>query len=119
MKSVLVVDDNQINIMIASHMLESAYEVTTATSGEAALEALAQKRFDLVLLDVLMPGMDGFETLEKIKTHDDWKDIPVIFLTADVEDDTVERAQQSGITDIIEKPFKKDIFLAKVKEVIG
>lgn len=119
MKSILVVDDNQINLTIAGHMLKGAYDVSSAASGEEALSLLDGKHFDLILLDVLMPGMDGFETLAKIREHDEWKDIPVIFLTADADDDTVERAEQNGVRGVVAKPFKKDVFLGKVSEVLA
>src|SRR5437899_9484907 len=83
---VLIVDDAPANIQALSATLkDKGYQISVATNGKQALEVLDRVRPDLILLDVLMPEMDGFETCRRIKSSDQWRQIPVIFLTAKAE----------------------------------
>src|SRR5215472_8492889 len=80
---ILVVDDTPANIQVLSSMLkERGYQISVATSGNQAFDVLGRVRPDLILLDVMMPELDGFETCRRLKSSSDWRDIPVIFLTA-------------------------------------
>ncbi len=96
-------------------MREPGYKTSVATDGRKALEFLAKLRPDLILLDVMMPEMDGFETCRRIKASPEWRDIPVIFLTARSDTDDVVRGFDLGAVDYLAKPFNPHELLARVK----
>ncbi|RLA76275.1 MAG: two-component system response regulator [Epsilonproteobacteria bacterium] len=113
--NILIVDDVLDNIQVAMNMLkEDNYELSFATSGEMALELVKENSFDLILLDVMMPGIDGFEVCEKLKLLPGYADVPVIFLTAKTDIDSVSRAFEVGGVDYILKPFHINELLARV-----
>ena len=87
MKCILVVDDSTTNLKFVESVLKDTYKLILVKSGEKALQYLVKNTVDLVLLDILMPEMDGFETFEKIKSLELNRDVPVVFLTADVDVD--------------------------------
>lgn len=114
--TLLVVDDSVENLQILSSLLNDLYKIKVAKSGEKALEiASSATAPDLILLDVMMPGMDGFEVCRQLKTNPNTKSIPVIFLTAlnEVADET--KGFQLGGADFIIKPFNPDIVKARIK----
>ena len=112
---ILVVDDVPDNLTLATSLLKHLYKVKVATSGEAAL-AIAQKSSpDLILLDVMMPGMDGYETCARIKADETLRQIPVIFLTSLSEVEDEEKGFALGAVDYIVKPLKPSLLLARVK----
>lgn len=116
MARVLVVDDVAENISVVKNILKSKYDVIGATTGEKALELLTHgdSMPDLILLDVLMSGMDGFEVCEKLKADRKTKDIPVIFLTVlDQVEDMVKGFEVGGV-DYVTKPFEVNVLLARV-----
>lgn len=113
-KHVLIVDDNTTNLKLAENTLKPHYRVTLLVSGEQALKFLTKNRPDLILLDILMPGMDGFETIRHIKANPYTKDIPVIFLTAKSESISEVNALNLGAADFIAKPFVPEIMLRRV-----
>lgn len=89
---VLVVDDDTSNLKVASYILgKEQMRVSCLKSGEGAVQFLQTNRPDLILLDIHMPGMDGFETITAIRENKDMSDIPVIFLTADDDDNTEKK----------------------------
>lgn len=103
---VFIVDDVPENIQIAlSHLRDLGYEFSYATSGEQALERIAARPPDLILLDIMMPGMSGFETLQALRTNMAINSIPVIFLTAMAEPENIARGFELGGVDYITKPF--------------
>lgn len=114
--TILVVDDTPANIGVLLEALENAdYEVLVAESGQSALAQLEHISPDLILLDVMMPGMDGFETCDRLKANAQWKQIPVMFMTALDEPEQKVRAFDSGAVDYIVKPFFEQEVLARVK----
>lgn len=102
---VLVVDDTETNVEILLEALGDICEVMVAVDGEDALETAAQERPDLILLDILMPDMDGFEVCEKLKADAATTDIPVVFLTGMSDSADRERGMALGALDYILKPF--------------
>jgi len=104
--TILIVDDEPINIDLLRETLKSKYRLIIATRGEQAYSLAVSKKPDLILMDVMMPGMDGFETCEKIKENPKTSHIPVVFVTAlnEVEDKSV--GYEMGGTDYITKPFE-------------
>ena len=114
--NVLIVDDVVENIQIAMNILrEENYNMTFALSGEEALTLLEQNDFDIVLLDIMMPGMDGYEVCQAIKKIDKYVDVPIIFLTAKTDIDSITKGFHLGAVDYLIKPFHAEELLARVK----
>ena len=112
---VLVVDDNEDNRdMLARRLRRQGHEVRTAAGGRAALDALAQAPVDLVLLDVMMPDLDGFAVLQRIKSDPTLRDIPVLMISALDEMDSVVRCIQLGADDYLGKPFDPVLLQARI-----
>jgi putative two-component system response regulator len=111
---ILVVDDNIANLKYARSQLSDSYKVSMAKSGEQCLAMAVKTSPDLILLDIEMPGMDGFETMGRLKAHDILSRIPVIYLTANRDPETEVRALESGAVDFVTKPFEKDILLHRI-----
>ena len=116
---ILVVDDDISNLRMASHILSAEQmRVSCLKSGEDALTFLHNNRPDLILLDVHMPGMDGFEILASIRSDYETADIPVIFLTADDDSNTETRGLEAGAKDFIKKPFVPEVLLLRVRHTM-
>src|SRR5690554_2283387 len=112
---VLVVDDQPANLRVVSALLErQGYHVAVAESGEAALAAAEQQRPDLMLLDMMMPGMDGFGVMEEIRLRALLPRVPVVFLTAAQDRSLLLRAFEAGAVDYVVKPFIPEELLARV-----
>ena len=116
--NILVVDDEKINIRLIENICknEPLYKVIAAESGKQAIDIVGNQQIDLVLLDIEMPDMDGFQTLEEIRKI---TDVPVIFVTAYKDYKLIKRARQMGVEDYITKPFLPIVFLETLYGVIG
>lgn len=119
--TILVVDDDEVNLELAEMIIDAklGYNVLRASSGRQALEVLTQNKVDLILLDVMMPGLDGMQTLQMIRDNPKTKDIPVILLTAAGDVMTVVKGSKLGIKDYIKKPFDSDDLVDRILKVIG
>jgi diguanylate cyclase (GGDEF)-like protein/PAS domain S-box-containing protein len=116
---ILVVDDQLQNIeLLEAHLVTQGYVIIPAQSGEEALEKLSSNQIDLVLLDVKMPGMSGFEVLAQLRADKKTERIPVIMITAHKESEDRIKALKSGCDDFIFKPFDKHELLARVKSLL-
>ncbi|GEC97318.1 hypothetical protein ZRA01_33910 [Zoogloea ramigera] len=114
--TILVVDDSRINLKGVSRMLEGHFRVLTAESGPIALQiAAAEPRPDLILLDVMMPEMDGYEVIQRLQGNEATRDIPVIFVTARVNDEDEQHGLSLGAADYITKPLRPSILLARIR----
>lgn len=115
--NILVVDDDLKNIQVGINFLKKNenYHLVFATSGEQALERVDEKVFDLILLDIIMPIMDGYEVCRRLKSDERTKHIPVIFLTAKHEEDSLIKGFEVGGADYITKPFNATELNARVK----
>jgi len=114
-QTILIVDDTPDNIALLSALLKDKYRVKIATNGVKALQIAQSEPYpDLVLLDVMMPEMDGHETCRRLKQHPDTADIPVIFLTSRIEPEDEEMGLSLGAADYIAKPISPPIVLARV-----
>jgi len=112
----LVVDDEEADIRVLGSMLEKlGFEILPATDGETALKVLSIRRPDLILLDLLMPGMDGFEVCRRIQENPEWADIPIIFLSAASDKNLIVRALEDGGVDFLTKPFSKAELISRVR----
>lgn len=115
---ILVVDDDKANLALAQKILLPRYRIAASNSGEAALKYLEHNRPDLILLDINMPDMDGFEVMEKIRGKEETASIPVIFLTADNLAETEIKCFRMGAMDFVAKPFVPDILLSRAAKTI-
>jgi sigma-B regulation protein RsbU (phosphoserine phosphatase) len=114
-KTVLLVDDAPANLQVVRSILKSTYKIQIATSGEKALKLANQSPApDLILLDVMMPEMDGYEVCSRLKSAADTRDIPVIFLTGQTETDDETKGFEVGAVDYIHKPFSPAVVKARV-----
>ena len=118
MKHILLVDDNTTNLKMAAEVLKPYYELSMAKSGKQALTFLKKNKPDLIILDLLMPEMNGYETMEEIKLDPSSSDIPIIFLTADTQRESEIKSLQMGALDFITKPFEEDVMLARIDKVL-
>lgn len=118
MKHILMVDDVATNLKCAVEVLKGQYEVTAVKSGIKALEVLKNAVPDLILLDINMPRMDGFEVFERIKEIPELPEIPVIFLTAETNREIEEKGLKMGAADFIMKPFEPDDLCGRIEKVI-
>lgn len=116
---ILVVDDDTSNLKMANRILsEENMRVSCLKSGEDAVKFLQENRPDLILLDVHMPAMDGFETISIIRENKATADIPVIFLTADDDSNTERKGLEAGAMDFLKKPFVPEVLLLRVRHTL-
>ncbi|MCI7130657.1 MAG: response regulator [Lachnospiraceae bacterium] len=116
---ILVVDDDTSNLRMASHILSKEnLRVSCLKSGEDTIRFLEENRPDLILLDIHMPGMDGFDTIAAVRSNEKTADIPVIFLTADDDSETETKGLKAGAMDFIKKPFVPEVLLLRVRHMI-
>ena len=118
MQTIMVVDDSGLNLRVAKDMLKERYDVICANSGMAAFVIMEEIIPDLILLDLHMPQMDGFEVIEKLHSIEEYKDIPVIMLTADNDRETEIKGFQLGVMDFVTKPFVAEIVLQRVGRIL-
>ena len=118
-KTILVVDDAAANLQVCKGLLSGEYAILLANSGKMALKALARVRPDIILLDIEMPDMTGFEVMDKIKKDNKLQKIPVIFVTSHASETLVAKSVGQGAVDYIVKPFDPNILLAKVRNALN
>ena len=120
MKKALAIDDKPNIIMLIKAKLQAnGFEVISLYGGETAVDTASTEKPDIILLDVMMPKMDGFEVFAKLKEHSETKDIPVIFLTASGQRNDEVRAREMGAADFLTKPFSPNHLLEVVNRVLG
>ena len=111
--TILVVDDNEVNIDVLVNILKE-FDVIASLSGKSALEISEQEDVDLILLDIMMPEMDGFEVCDKLKSSPKTQNIPVIFLSAKDSHEDIKKGLEHGAVDYVTKPFNPDELLSRV-----
>jgi DNA-binding response OmpR family regulator len=118
-KSILVVDDDEaIRQMVGTLLADEGYQVDMAHNGEEAISRIRRQHFDLVVLDILMPVMDGWEVASRMLCEDDTRDIPIIFLTALSSYTDQLKGWRMGCFDYVTKPFDIGLFLMRVKAAL-
>lgn len=113
-QTILIVDDSVVNLNILENILDD-YDVIVAINGETALSILEAEEVNLILLDIVMPIMDGYDVCRHLKNNDKTKNIPVIFSTSKTDEDSIAKAFDFGGSDYVTKPFKPKELLARVK----
>ena len=119
-KRLLVVDDDDFFLSVTTGVLKDTYEVIPVKSGKEALDYMLQGPApDLILLDIMMPNMDGWETFNKIRAISFMRNIPVVFLTSLNEENDEKRAQEIGAADFIKKPYEKNDLLKRIEKILS
>jgi len=118
-KKILIVDDEvQINKMLAIRLQANGYDTLSAFDGEQALEQAKVGNPDLVILDVMMPKLDGFEVCRRLKNDAALRNIPVLMLSVKVEEGARDWARVSGANDYLAKPFEAEVLLEKIRKLL-
>jgi putative two-component system response regulator len=115
MKTIFVVDDSDTNLSMAETALEDQYRVMTMPSAEKMFSLLTKIHPDIILLDIEMPEMDGFQALQRLKSSFIWQTIPVVFLTAHTDEEMEVRGFELGAVDFVTKPFSAPVLLNRIK----
>ncbi|MCL2187136.1 MAG: response regulator [Defluviitaleaceae bacterium] len=115
MKTIFLVDDNATNLTVAEDVLSRYYRVVSLSGADKMFTALKKFKPDLILLDVEMPEIDGFDAMRKLKDSKEHQDIPVIFLTAKTDEESEAHGIEMGAADFIMKPFSEAVFLNRIK----
>lgn len=118
-KRILLVDDSTTTLFMEEMILKGHYELDRAVNGEEAVEKALTQPPDLVLLDLVMPGMDGFEVCRRLRREEATKDVPVIMVTTRGEEQNVERGYAAGCTDYVTKPINTLEIKTKVRTYLG
>ncbi len=114
MKTILIIDDTQSNVEILMNILDDKYDLLASLSGREGLEIVAEEKVDLILLDIMMPDLDGFEVCKKLKNNPKTNNIPVIFITASNDEYSIQQAYEVGGVDYITKPIKSREVLSRI-----
>lgn len=117
---VLIVDDEPLNVDYIEQRLEDLdYQIITAADGQEALKKIKSEHPDLILLDLMMPVLDGFAVLSEVKADTDLRDTPVIIISADHDSKSIVRGIKQGADDYLTKPVNHELLVKKVKEFLG
>ena len=117
MKKIMIVDDEKIYLMMTNHILSSAYDTVCASSGAEAIELYKKEKPDMILSDLRMPEMSGYELQQALQKEYEEK-IPFMFMTADTDEETESKGFENGAMDFIHKPFRADILLKRVSNIL-
>ncbi len=119
MKRILIIEDVPYNLDLLVQLLEEDYTVLTASDGESGLSLAMQERPDLVLMDLSLPGMDGWEATRRLKADADLRQIPIIALTAHAMKGDEDKARAAGCNDYLSKPIDEDILFEKLRKCLA
>jgi two-component system, cell cycle response regulator DivK len=119
MKKILVVEDVEFNRDLVVQLLEDDYRIITAADGAEGIQLAERERPDLILMDLSLPVIDGWEATRRIKADDALKHIPIIALSAHAMAGDEEKARQSGCDDYLSKPLDEDLLFAKLVKFLG
>lgn len=119
-KKILVIDDDPSMLKLAKYNLEKeGYDVVTAASGSQGLQVAREENPDLLVVDVLLPGMDGFTVCRLLRYDHKFKHLPIIFLTGRISDEHKKLGEEVGANEYLTKPYRPDVLLEKVKGLLG
>jgi DNA-binding response OmpR family regulator len=117
--NVLIVDDSSTNnLLLESALKKHAFKIITAVNGKGALSILNKNKIDIVLLDIMMPGMSGYDVMEEMSKNEKLASVPVIMVSARNKIEDGKKSKELGAVDYFEKPLKLDKLIARVKELV-
>ena len=119
MQTILLVDDDNVNHIFARRILRDQYDLVSAYSGEEALSLMRGEPFDLVLMDIVMPGKNGLEVYREMRADAELKDTPLIFITAKEDDALEAECRAEGATEYVRKPFSPEDLVQKVSDALS
>ena len=119
MKKILIVEDVELNLDLLVQLLEDDYELITAGDGAAGVSAAGDAQPDLILMDMSLPVMDGWEATRRIRSDDSLKDIPIIALTAHAMQGDEDKARACGCNDYLSKPIDEDLLYEKIQRLLA
>lgn len=119
MKKILIVEDVELNRDLLVQLLEDNYQIVTATDGAAGIEMAKRESPDLILMDLSLPIMDGWEATYRLKADERLRDIPIIVLTAHAMHGDEEKARTRGCDDFLTKPIDEDLLFARIEHFLG
>ena len=117
MKTILIAEDNDSNYILMTYILKKYYQYERATNGQEAVEMVDKKDYDIVLMDIKMPVMDGLEATKAIKEKQ--PDLPIVALTANAFDSDRQLAFEAGCVDFLSKPVSSDLCLNTIRKILG
>ena len=117
MKKILIVDDEQISLMMVNHILSTEYQTACASSGQEAIEVYEREKPDMVLSDLRMPGMSGYELQQELEKRRGAR-VPFMFMTADTNSEVESKGLESGAMDFIRKPFRADVLIKRIENIL-
>ena len=119
-KRILVVDDDElVRLALEELLMPEGYEIHTASSGREALDKIKENIYDLLMLDIIMPEMDGIELCRKIREKDDYSEVPIVFLTAKSREEDRSVGLEAGANLFLSKPISPEKLLTLISEAIG
>ncbi len=119
-RKILVVDDDEMVLIALEELLRSrGYEIGTASGGKEALEAIEKGAFDLVILDLVMPGMDGYEVCKRIRNHDRYREVPVVMLTALTGEEDRKKGEDAGANLFLPKPISPQRLITLIESALS
>ena len=118
-KRILLVEDEEDNMQILRDLLNPGYEIDEAVNGEKALAAVAKQRPDLILMDIQLPIMDGYEVTRRLKSDPALRSIPIIAVTSYALGEDEKRARAAGCDDFVAKPYSPRVLLAKIRQYLS
>ena len=119
-KRILICDDDLAILRVLQVNLEvEGYTTLLAHHGEEALEVAAREKPDLIILDIMMPRLDGYGACKRLKADPDLKDIPVVFLSAKAQQSDIEKGKTYGVADYLTKPFDPDVLVETIERLVG
>ena len=114
----VVEDEEDISKLIEYNLLSQGFNVVCSENGDVALKSIKEEKGDLVLLDIMLPGIDGYRVCEIIKSNDSTRDLPIIMLTAKSQEEEIVKGLEMGADDYITKPFSQKVLIARVQNVL-
>jgi diguanylate cyclase (GGDEF)-like protein len=114
-ETILLVDDVEINLKILRELLGNSYNLICATDGDITMKIVKDNKIDLILLDIMMPKVDGYKVIQFLQSSENTKDIPVIFVTSKTDEESIVKGYKMGARDYVTKPYKKMELLARIK----
>ncbi|MGH2807674.1 MAG: response regulator transcription factor [Actinomycetota bacterium] len=119
-KRILICDDDPAILRVLQVNLEvEGYTTLLAHHGEEALEVAEKEKPDLIILDIMMPRLDGYQTCERLKADESLKDIPVVFLSAKAQQSDIEKGKTYGVADYLTKPFDPDVLVETIERLLA